>query len=67
MDLMKIDLDAKLEIDFFIVALELNPAIINLKGYVTLNREVLSSVSYKYFLYKYFFLSGLCNIFSQFQ
>lgn len=49
MDLMKIDLDAKLEIDFFIVALELNPAIINLKGYVTLNREVLSSVSYNQF------------------
>lgn len=44
MDLMKIDLDTKNEIDFFILAMELNPAIVNLKGYVILNREVLSSV-----------------------
>lgn len=44
MNLLKVDLDTKIEIDFFIVAMELNPAIVNLKGYVTLNREVLSSV-----------------------
>ncbi|XP_065371054.1 gustatory and odorant receptor 21a-like [Calliphora vicina] len=42
-DLLHADLKAKKEIDIFIVAIEMNPAIVSLKGYVTVNRELLSS------------------------
>uniref|UniRef100_A0A240SX10 Gustatory receptor n=1 Tax=Glossina morsitans morsitans TaxID=37546 RepID=A0A240SX10_GLOMM len=41
-NLLKADLEAKNEIDLFIVAIEMNPAIVSLKGYVTVNRELLS-------------------------
>ncbi|XP_037895213.1 gustatory and odorant receptor 21a-like [Glossina fuscipes] len=41
-NLLKPDLEAKNEIDLFIVAIEMNPAIVSLKGYVTVNRELLS-------------------------
>lgn len=44
-NLLKADLEAKNEIDLFIVAIEMNPAIVSLKGYVTVNRELLSGVS----------------------
>lgn len=43
-NLRQADLEAKKEIDIFIVAIEMNPAIVSLKGYVTINRELLSSV-----------------------
>ncbi|KAM7363271.1 gustatory and odorant receptor 22-like isoform 2-T2 [Cochliomyia hominivorax] len=42
-DLLQADLEAKREIDIFIVAIEMNPAIVSLKGYVTVNRELISS------------------------
>ncbi|XP_054726708.1 gustatory and odorant receptor 22-like isoform X1 [Anastrepha obliqua] len=42
-DVRQIDRKAKSEIDIFIFAIEMNPAIVSLKGYVNVNRELLTS------------------------
>lgn len=43
-DVRQINTKAKSEIDLFIFAIEMNPAIVSLKGYVNVNRELLTSV-----------------------
>ena len=43
-DLMRIDNQAQLEIDIFIHAIEMNPAIVSLSGYAEVNRALLTSV-----------------------
>nr|AOE48126.1 putative gustatory receptor GR6 [Scaeva pyrastri] len=42
-DLRNVDAQAQKEIDLFIIAIEMNPAIVSLKGYVNVNRELLTS------------------------
>ncbi|XP_037944716.1 gustatory and odorant receptor 22-like [Teleopsis dalmanni] len=42
-DLEHCDRETKNEIDHFIIAIEMNPAIVSLKGYVNVNRELLTS------------------------
>ncbi|XP_049306253.1 gustatory and odorant receptor 22-like isoform X1 [Bactrocera dorsalis] len=42
-DVRQINRKAKSEIDLFIFAIEMNPAIVSLKGYVNVNRELLTS------------------------
>ncbi|CAD6995443.1 unnamed protein product, partial [Ceratitis capitata] len=42
-DVRHIDRKAKSEIDLFIFATEMNPAIVSLKGYVNVNRELITS------------------------
>ncbi|XP_069969040.1 gustatory and odorant receptor 22-like [Bactrocera oleae] len=42
-DVRQINTKAKSEIDLFIFAIEMNPAIVSLKGYVNVNRELLTS------------------------
>lgn len=43
-NLMSVDQPAQREIDLFIQAIEMNPAIVSLKGYANVNRELLTSV-----------------------
>lgn len=45
LNLLKSDLDTKKEVDLFIVAIEMNPGVISLKGFVIVNRELLTSVN----------------------
>lgn len=49
LNLLKIDQQTQREIDLFIQAIEMNPAIVSLKGYGNVNRELLTSVSGKCF------------------
>ncbi|XP_058813315.1 gustatory and odorant receptor 22-like [Topomyia yanbarensis] len=42
-NLLKVDLPTQKEIDLFIQAIEMNPAIVSLKGYAEVNRELLTS------------------------
>ncbi|XP_055372069.1 gustatory and odorant receptor 21a-like [Condylostylus longicornis] len=42
-DLSKVDLQTKKEIDLFILAIEMNPAVVSLKGYANVNHELLTS------------------------
>ncbi|CAD7084266.1 unnamed protein product [Hermetia illucens] len=43
-NVLSIDMQAQKEVDLFIQAIEMNPAIVNLSGYGNVNRELLSSV-----------------------
>ncbi len=43
-NLLTVDHPTQKEIDLFIQAIEMNPAIVNLKGYANVNRELLTSV-----------------------
>lgn len=45
LNLLQIDQQTQKEIDLFIQAIEMNPAIVSLKGYANVNRELLTSVS----------------------
>lgn len=40
---MAVDQQTQKEIDLFIQAIEMNPAIVSLKGYANVNRELLTS------------------------
>ncbi|KXJ77253.1 gustatory and odorant receptor 22-like [Aedes albopictus] len=42
-NLLKVDLPTQKEIDLFIQAIEMNPAIVSLKGYAEVNRELLTA------------------------
>lgn len=42
---MAVDQPTQKEIDIFIQAIEMNPAIVSLSGYAEVNRELLTSVS----------------------
>jgi gustatory receptor len=44
-NLLSIDQPTQKEIDLFIQAIQMNPAIVSLKGYANVNRELLTSVS----------------------
>lgn len=44
LDMMSLDTQAKKEVDLFILAIEMNPAVVSLRGYVEVNRELLTSV-----------------------
>lgn len=44
-NLLAVDQPAQREIDIFIQAIEMNPAIVDLRGYAEVNRELLTSVS----------------------
>ena len=46
-NLLKVDTPTQKEIDIFIQAIEMNPAIVSLKGYADVNRELLTSVGLK--------------------
>lgn len=43
-NLLNADQPTKKEIDLFIQAIEMNPAVVSLKGYTNVNRELLSGV-----------------------
>ncbi|XP_031624857.1 gustatory and odorant receptor 22-like [Contarinia nasturtii] len=43
LNLFNVDLPTQKEIDLFIQAIEMNPAVVSLKGYADVNRELLSS------------------------
>ena len=43
---MQVDTPTQKEIDIFIQAIAMNPAIVSLKGYAEVNRELLTGVSY---------------------
>lgn len=45
LNLLNADLQTQREIDLFILAIEMNPAVVSLRGYADINRELLSSVS----------------------
>ncbi|XP_037929999.1 gustatory and odorant receptor 22-like [Teleopsis dalmanni] len=42
-DLLRIDIHAQQEIDYFILAIELNPPVVSLQGYSVINRELISA------------------------
>ncbi|XP_026761959.2 gustatory and odorant receptor 22-like [Galleria mellonella] len=42
-DVLSVDRPAQKEIDHFILAIEMNPAVVSLKGYAEVNRELLTS------------------------
>ncbi|KAL4707800.1 hypothetical protein ACJJTC_001746 [Scirpophaga incertulas] len=44
-DVLTVDRPTQREIDHFIQAIEMNPAVVSLKGYANVNRELLSSAS----------------------
>lgn len=44
-NLLKVDHPTQNEIDLFIQAIQMNPAIVSLKGYANVNRELLTSVN----------------------
>lgn len=44
LDMTTLDTQAKREVDLFIVAIEMNPAVVSLRGYLEVNRELLTSV-----------------------
>lgn len=44
-NLLAVDQPTQKEIDIFIQAIEMNPAIVSLKGYAEVNRALLTSVS----------------------
>lgn len=48
-NLLAVDQPTQKEIDIFIQAIDMNPAIVSLKGYGEVNRELLTSVG-KFFL-----------------
>lgn len=55
-----------LQIDHFIQAIEMNPAVVSLKGYANVNRELLTSVSiYHLFILRLADARGLNFAFSQ--
>lgn len=54
-DTSKVDELTQKEVDLFIQAILMNPAIVSLKGYANVNRELLTSVSFRIF-YKNEFL-----------
>lgn len=60
LDLLRISKATQNEIDIFIVAIEMNPAIVSLKGYVNVNRELLTSVknfqNFSLLITKFYFL-----------
>lgn len=45
LNLLNVDLQTQREIDLFIIAIEMNPPVVSLRGYADINRELLSSVS----------------------
>lgn len=47
-NLLNVDQPAQREIEIFIQAIEMNPAIVSLKGYAEVNRALLTSVSLPY-------------------
>lgn len=53
-NLLKVDHPTQNEIDLFIQAIQMNPAIVSLKGYANVNRELLTSVMKREILKKYF-------------
>lgn len=42
-----------LQIDHFIQAIEMNPAVVSLKGYANVNRELLTSVSLLHYFHHF--------------
>lgn len=48
-NLLQVDQQTQKEIDLFIQAIEMNPAIVSLKGYANVNRELLTSVRVMHF------------------
>lgn len=65
-NLLSVDRPTQGEIDLFIQAIEMNPAIVSLKGYAHVNREMLTSVNglkifFGQFLFVFFY------VFSQLQ
>lgn len=65
-NLLSVDRPTQGEIDLFIQAIEMNPAIVSLKGYAHVNREMLTSVNYfkgfcDFFFINFFFLSFLVS------
>ena len=51
---MAVDTPTQKEIDIFIQAIAMNPAIVSLKGYAEINRELLTSVSFHKFFEPFF-------------
>lgn len=45
LNLLNLDLQTQREIDLFIIAIEMNPPVVSLRGYSDINRELLISVS----------------------
>lgn len=43
-NLLEVDNPTQKEIDIFVQAIEMNPAVVSLKGYATVNRALLTSV-----------------------
>lgn len=55
-NLLSVDRPTQGEIDLFIQAIEMNPAIVSLKGYAHVNREMLTSVNFlKIFVICFYF------------
>lgn len=54
-NLLNADQPTKKEIDLFIQAIEMNPAVVSLKGYTDVNRELLSGVKNKIFVIFFMF------------
>lgn len=54
-NLLNVDLQTQREIDLFIVAIEMNPAVVSLRGYGNVNRELLSSVCSSHFMHIFFY------------
>ena len=44
-NLLNLDVPTQKEVDLFIVAIEMNPAVVSLRGYANVNRELLTAVS----------------------
>lgn len=45
LNLLNLDLQTQKEIDLFIIAIEMNPPVVSLRGYAAINRDLLISVS----------------------
>lgn len=55
--MLNIDQPTQKEIDLFIQAIEMNPAVVSLKGYTDVNRELLSGVKYWFDFFKLFLIN----------
>lgn len=68
-----LETQAKKEVDLFIMAIEMNPAVVSLGGYLEVNRELLTSViicKIIYLTFKFFFFSVYfedCYLFAGFD
>lgn len=65
LNILNLDLQTQREIDLFIIAIEMNPPVVSLRGYASINRELLISVSLLFLENKIVTIISLFQFFSK--